>query len=52
MTPQDLLPGGRYLLEAVRAADDKMALGSASQHAREVGQRLHIASSLDALANG
>jgi beta-phosphoglucomutase len=50
--PQDLLPGVRHLLEAVRAADCKIALGSASQNAREVGQRLHIASSLDALADG
>ena len=50
--PQDLLPGVRHLLEAGRAADCKMALGSASQNAREVGQRLHIASSLDALADG
>ena len=50
--PQDLLPGGRHLLEAVRAADGKSALGSASQNAREVVQRLHIASSIDALADG
>ena len=50
--PQDLLPGVRHLLEAVRAADGKIALGSASQNAREVVQRLHIASSLDALADG
>src|SRR4030095_352128 len=50
--PQALLPGVRHLLEAGRAADCKMALGSASQNARGVGQRLHIASSLDALADG
>jgi beta-phosphoglucomutase-like phosphatase (HAD superfamily) len=31
VTPQDLWPGARHLLEAVRAADCKMALGSASQ---------------------
>jgi HAD superfamily hydrolase (TIGR01509 family) len=50
--PQALLPGVRHLREAGRAADCKMALGSASQNAREVGQRLHLASSLDALADG
>ena len=50
--PQDLVPGVRHLLEAVRAADGKIALGSASQNAREVVQRLHIASSIDALADG
>jgi HAD superfamily hydrolase (TIGR01509 family) len=52
VTPQDLWPGARHVLEAVRAADGTMALGSASQHARAVGQRLPIPSSLDALADG
>ena len=50
--PQDLLPGVRHLLEAVRAADCKIALGSASQNAREAVQWLHLASSLDAMADG
>ena len=49
---QDLLPGVRHVLGALRAAAWKMALGSASQNAREVVQRLHLASSLDALAEG
>jgi kojibiose phosphorylase len=52
VTPQDLLPGVRHVLEAVRAADCKLVLGSASQHAREVVQRLHMASSADAMADG
>ena len=52
VTPQDLLPGVRHLLEASRAADLKIAIGSASKNAREVVQRLHIAPSIDALADG
>jgi len=48
---QALVPGVRHLLGALRAAAWKMALGSASQNAREVVQRLHIASSIDALAD-
>jgi hypothetical protein len=38
--------------EAVRAADGKIAIGSARQNAGGVVQRLHIASSIDALADG
>jgi beta-phosphoglucomutase len=52
VSPKDLLPGVRDLLEALRAADLKIAIGSASKNAREVVQRLHIASFLDALADG
>jgi len=52
VTPKDLLPGGRNLLEALRAADLKIAIGSASKNAREVVQRLHIASYIDDLADG
>ena len=51
VTPQDLSRGVRHLLGAVRAAACKIALGSASQNAREVVQRLHLASSIDALAD-
>lgn len=52
ITPQDLLPGVRDLLDAVRAAGMKIAIGSASKNAREVVQRLHIASYIDGLADG
>ena len=52
LTPHDLLPGVRNVLEALRAADVKIAIGSASQNAREVVQRLHLAPSIDALADG
>jgi beta-phosphoglucomutase len=52
VTPQDLLPGVRNLLEALRAAALKIAIGSASKNAREVVQRLHIASYIDDLADG
>ena len=52
VTSQDLWPGVRHWLEAGHAADCTLALGSASQHAREVGQRLPIASAIDAMADG
>jgi kojibiose phosphorylase len=40
------------LLKAVRAAGLKVAIGSASKNAREVVQRLAIASAIDGLADG
>jgi beta-phosphoglucomutase len=52
VTPQDLLPGVRTLLDAVRAAGLKIAIGSASKNAREVVQRLHIMPYIDDLADG
>jgi beta-phosphoglucomutase len=52
VAPQDLLPGVRNLLEALHAADLKIAIGSASKNAREVVQRLHIAPYIDDLADG
>jgi beta-phosphoglucomutase len=52
VTPQDLLPGVGNLLAVLRAADLKIAIGSASKNAREVVQRLHIAPYIDALADG
>jgi beta-phosphoglucomutase len=52
VTPEDLLPGVRNLLDEVRAAGIKIALGSAGKNAREVVQRLHLASDIDALADG
>jgi beta-phosphoglucomutase len=52
ITPRDLLPGARELLEEIRAARLKSALGSASKNAAEVVERLGIASLLDAVADG
>ena len=52
ITPRDLLPGARELLEEVRAAGLKSALGSASKNASEVVERLGIADLLDAIADG
>lgn len=50
--PKDLLPGARELLEEIRAAGLKSALGSASKNAPEVIRRLGIAELLDAVSDG
>jgi beta-phosphoglucomutase len=50
--PDDLLPGARKLLEEIRTAGLKSALGSASRNAPEVVERLGIAHLLDAIAHG
>src|SRR6476659_6962757 len=52
ITPKDLLPGARELLEEIQAAGMKSGLGSASRNAREVIQRLGIDSLLDGIADG
>src|SRR4030095_3252612 len=52
VTPDDLLPGARPLLDALRTAAMKTSIGSASKNAREVVQRLQIAPCIDALADG
>jgi beta-phosphoglucomutase len=52
ITPRDLLPGARELLEEIRAAGLKAAVGSASKNASEVIERLGIASLLDVIADG
>ena len=39
ISPRDVLPGARELLEEIRAAGLKSALGSASKNAREVIER-------------
>ena len=52
ISPRDLLPGARELLEEIRAAGLKNALGSASKNAKEVLDRLGIRSLFDALADG
>ena len=50
--PDDLLPGARELLEEIRAAGLKSALGSASRNAPDVVDRLGITHLLDAIAHG
>ena len=50
--PADLLPGARELLEEIRQAGLKSALGSASKNAPDVIQRLGIADLLDAVSHG
>jgi beta-phosphoglucomutase len=52
ITPNDLLPGARELLEEIRAAGLKSAIGSASRNAPGVIQRLGISGLLDAISHG
>ena len=52
ISPRDLLPGARELLEEIRAAGLKNALGSASKNAGEVLDRLGIRSLFDAISDG
>ncbi len=52
ITPNDLLPGVRGLLDELRGAGMKIALGSASKNAQEVVRRLGIAADLDGIADG
>jgi beta-phosphoglucomutase len=52
ITPRDLLPGAKELLEEIRAAGLKTALGSASKNADEVVDRLGIRSLFDAISDG
>lgn len=52
ISPRDLLPGARELLEEIRRAGLKSALGSASRNARDVIQRLGITDLFDAISDG
>ena len=52
ITPRDLLPGARELLQEIRRAGLKSAVGSASKNALEVIDRLDIAELLDAVSHG
>jgi beta-phosphoglucomutase len=52
ITPGDLLPGVRRLLDELHAAGIKIALGSASKNAPEVVRRLGILADLDGVADG
>jgi beta-phosphoglucomutase len=52
ITPNDLLPGAKELLEEIRAAGLRKALGSASKNAGEVIERLGIRHLFDAVSDG
>jgi beta-phosphoglucomutase len=52
ITPHDLLPGARELLEEIHATGLKSAIGSASKNAKDVINRLGIHSLLDAISDG
>jgi beta-phosphoglucomutase len=52
ISPRDLLPGAKELLEEIRAAGLRIALGSASKNASEVLDRLGIRSLFDAISDG
>jgi beta-phosphoglucomutase len=52
MTPNDLVPGGRQLLQEIRDAGIKVAIASGSKNAQIVLDRLNIMSYLDGVADG
>ncbi len=52
ISPRGLLSGARELLEEIRAAGLKTALGSASKNADEVLDRLNIRNLFDAISDG
>ncbi|MDZ8189950.1 MAG: beta-phosphoglucomutase [Nostoc sp. ChiSLP02] len=52
MSSKDLLPGAIALLDELRQAGIKIAIGSTSKNARTVIERLGIADKLDAIADG
>lgn len=52
MTPNDLVPGGRDLLQEIRQAGIKIAIASASKNCRTVLELLDIIGYLDGMADG
>ncbi|MDZ7961567.1 MAG: beta-phosphoglucomutase [Aulosira sp. DedQUE10] len=52
ITSDDLLPGVENLIQELRAAGIKVALGSSSKNAQTVIQRLGIGNKFDAIADG
>ncbi|HYK85261.1 MAG TPA: beta-phosphoglucomutase [Ktedonobacteraceae bacterium] len=52
MSPQDLVPGGRELLQEIRNAGIKVAIASGSKNCRTVLEHLQIMDLLDAIADG
>lgn len=52
MTPNDLIPGGRELLQEIRQAGIKIAIASSSKNCRTVLGLLNITDLLDGIADG
>ena len=52
MTPADLVPGGRQLLQSIRDAGIKVAVASASKNCRTVLEHLDIVNAFDGIADG
>ncbi len=52
MSPNDLVPGGRALLQDIRDAGIKVAIGSGSKNCRMVLDLLQITDLLDGIADG
>jgi beta-phosphoglucomutase len=52
MSPKDLVPGGRELLQEIRQAGIKVAIASGSKNSRTVLQYLQITDLLDGVADG
>jgi beta-phosphoglucomutase len=52
ISPGDLLPGAKALLDEIRQAGLKAAVGSASKNARQVIERLGIQGLLDVIVDG
>ncbi len=52
ISPKDVLPGARELLDEICAAGYKCAVGSASKNARDVIHRLEIGHLFDAISDG
>jgi len=52
MTPDDLVQGGRQLLQEIRQAGIKIAIASASKNCRTVLEHLDITGLLDGIADG
>lgn len=52
MTPDDLVSGGRQLLQEIRDAGIKIAIASVSKNCRTVLERLDILSAFDGIADG
>jgi beta-phosphoglucomutase len=52
MTPNDLVPGGKKLLQEIRDAGIKVAIASGSKNSHTVLERLDIMSYLDGVSDG
>lgn len=52
ISPHDLLPGALALLDELKAAGIKVAIGSASKNARDVIERLGIGDRIDSISDG